>query len=173
MCSEFFAKSIQVLIDLFSKFSNALTINPFTTSIRLNSIPGYLQVLPLIYLVTHEWTFFASVGLSQYASLLGWRCTGFSLMELLLLYTFTHWFSFSSQPPSPAHSAADYSVTRLSPRVLVLFGCPTTGRAPLATSLPLIGLLPAEPPADPASSPGVTTLFFRTVPSANTSGSDG
>src|SRR5512137_2262078 len=51
---------------------------------------------------------------------------------------------------------------------LVLFGCPTTGRAPLATSLPLIGLLPAEPPADPASSPGVTTLFFRTVPSANT-----
>ena len=72
------------------------------------------------------------------------------------------------QPPSPAHSAADYSVTRLSPRFLVLFGCPTTDRAPLATSLPLIGLLPAEPPADPASSPGVTTLFFHTVPSANT-----
>jgi hypothetical protein len=72
------------------------------------------------------------------------------------------------QPPSPAHSAADYSVTRISPRFLVLFGCPTTDRAPLATSLPLIGLLPAEPPADPASSPGVTTLFFHTVPSANT-----
>jgi len=110
----------------------------------------------------NEWSFYASVGLSRSASLLGWRCTGFSLMELILLYTFTHWFSFSSQPPSPAHSAADYSVTRLSPRFLVLFGCPTTDRAPLATSLPLIGLLPAEPPADPVSSPGVTR--YSSVP---------
>ena len=49
----------------------------------------------------NEWSFYASVGLSRSASLLGWRCTGFSLMELILLFTFTHWFSFSSQPPSP------------------------------------------------------------------------
>jgi hypothetical protein len=49
----------------------------------------------------NEWSFFASVGLIQSTSLLGWRRTGFSLMELILLYIFTHWFSFSTQPPSP------------------------------------------------------------------------
>ena len=117
---------------VINRLSERLAV--FPRSYRRNqSSQVHQPILPLIYLVTHEWTFFASVGLSQSASLLDRRCTGFSLTELILLYTFIHWFSFSSKPPSPAHSAADYSVTRLSPRFLVLSGCPATDRAPLAT----------------------------------------
>jgi hypothetical protein len=50
----------------------------------------------------NEWTFFAPAGLIQSTSLLGRGCTGFSLMELILLHALTHWSSLSSQPSSSA-----------------------------------------------------------------------
>src|ERR1700681_2935147 len=55
----------------------------------------------LYTLSINEWTFFAPVGLIQSASLLGRKCTGISLMELIHLSAFTHCLSLSSQPPSP------------------------------------------------------------------------
>ena len=57
--------------------------------------------------------------------------------------------------PSPAHSAADFSVTSF--RLLqVARSSPTTGRAPFPTSLPLIGSLSSGATEDPASPPEVT-----------------
>lgn len=47
-------------------------------------------------------------------------------------------------------------------------GPPTADWASLAFSLALIGSLTAVPPADPFSSPEVTSLFFRIVPPAIT-----
>src|SRR5712691_8340717 len=48
-------------------------------------------------------------------------------------------------PPSPTHSVADFSVASF--RLLqVPRSSPTTGRAPLPTSLSLIESLPPEPP---------------------------
>src|SRR5690349_4027292 len=62
---------------------------------------------------------------------------------------FLIWFPFSCRllclPPSPTHSDADCSVTS-SRLLLVPRSRPTTGRAPLPTSLSLIGSLPPEPP---------------------------
>src|SRR6202047_324635 len=48
-------------------------------------------------------------------------------------------------PPSPTHSVADFSVTSFH-LLQVPRSSPTTGRAPLPTSLSLIGSLPPEPP---------------------------
>jgi hypothetical protein len=56
----------------------------------------------LYTLSINEWTFFAPAGLIQSTSLLGRGCTGFSLMELILLPALTHWSSFSAQPSSSA-----------------------------------------------------------------------
>jgi hypothetical protein len=42
------------------------------------------------------WTFFASVGLIQFASLLGRRCTGVSLIELFHLAALAHLVLFLS-----------------------------------------------------------------------------
>jgi hypothetical protein len=50
----------------------------------------------------NEWTFFAPVGLIQSDSLLGRKCTGISLKELIHLSVLTHCRPLSSQPPSPA-----------------------------------------------------------------------
>jgi hypothetical protein len=47
-------------------------------------------------------------------------------------------------------------------------GRPTAEQASLAFSLTLISSLTAVPPADPTSSPEVTSLFFRIVPPAIT-----
>src|SRR5712691_3631696 len=59
-------------------------------------------------------------------------------------------------PPSPTHSGRR-SLGHAAFAVLeVLLGSPTTGRASLATSLALIGLLTPVPPGDSASSPEVT-----------------
>ena len=52
--------------------------------------------------LVNEWTFFASVGSIQSDSILGRKCTGISLMELIHLSVLTHCLAFSSQPPSPA-----------------------------------------------------------------------
>ena len=80
--------------------------------------------------------------------------------------------SVSPQPSSPA-DFPDPLCRQASGRVafaalLVLFGRPTTPRAPLPTSLALIGSLPSVPPEDPGSPPGGHAQIFRTVLSANT-----
>src|ERR1035441_1649732 len=59
-------------------------------------------------------------------------------------------------PPSPGHPPADLLGRAAFTALEVLLGSPTTDAASLATSLSLIGLLSAVPPADHASSPGVT-----------------
>ena len=107
-----------------------------------------------------EWTFFAAVGLIQSNSLLGRKCTGISLMELIHLSVLTHCLPLSSQPSSPAAFPNPFccrlpghlAFTRLE----VLLGRPTTDRALLAISLSLIGPLTPVPPGDPASPPEVT-----------------
>src|SRR6202030_1610514 len=50
----------------------------------------------LYTLSINEWTFFASVGLIQFASLLGRRCTGVSLIELFHLAVRAHLVLFLS-----------------------------------------------------------------------------
>ena len=50
----------------------------------------------LYTLSINEWTFFASVGLIQFASLLGRRCTGVSLIELFHLAALAHLVLFLS-----------------------------------------------------------------------------
>src|SRR5215831_1095718 len=60
------------------------------------------------------------------------------------------------RPPSPTHSVAGCPVTWLSPRLQVLHSRPTTDRASLALSQPLIGLLTPMLPGDSASPPEVT-----------------
>ena len=71
-------------------------------------------------------------------------------------------------PPSPTHfrrpARRDHAVLAA---FQVLFSGPTTDRASLPTSLPLIGLLTRVFPRPCQSSWG-HTLFFRPVPSANT-----
>src|SRR5258707_570391 len=58
--------------------------------------------------------------------------------------------------PSPAHFCRRSLGHMAFPMLPVLFSRPTTGRASLATSLPLIGLLTPLPPGDSASPPEVT-----------------
>src|SRR4030095_3015415 len=76
----------------------------------------------LYTLSINEWTFLAPVGLIQSTSLLGRKCTGISLMELLHLPALTHLVSLLfptafaarlSRPPS----VAGCPVTWLSPRL--------------------------------------------------------
>ena len=58
---------------------------------------------PRLYTLSiNEWTFLAPVGLIQSASLLGRGCTGFSLMELILLPALLIWLPLSFPPSSSA-----------------------------------------------------------------------
>jgi hypothetical protein len=59
-------------------------------------------------------------------------------------------------PPSPTHSGRRSLGHAVLAALQVLHSGPSTGRASLATSLPLIGLLTPVPPGDPASPPEVT-----------------
>jgi len=59
-------------------------------------------------------------------------------------------------PPSPTHSGRRSLGPAVFAALQVLHSGPSTGRASLATSLPLIGLLTPVPPGDPASPPEVT-----------------
>jgi hypothetical protein len=56
----------------------------------------------LYTLSINEWTFFASVGLIQFASLLGRRRTGVSLIELFHLAALAHLVLFLSPSSLPA-----------------------------------------------------------------------
>src|SRR6516162_3072854 len=109
-----------------------------------------------------EWTFFAPVRLIQSTSLLRRERTGFSLMELFHLSPL-YSSGFLSLPdplrrlPSPTHfrrpARRDHTAFTA---LVVLHSRPSTDRASLATSLPLIGLLTPVPPGDSASPPEVT-----------------
>ena len=59
-------------------------------------------------------------------------------------------------PPSPTHSSRRSLGHAVFAALQVLHSGPSTDRASLATSLPLIGLLTPVPPGDPASPPEVT-----------------
>ena len=59
-------------------------------------------------------------------------------------------------PPSPTHSGRRSLGHAVFAALQVLHSGPSTDRASLATSLPLIGLLTPVPPGDPASPPEVT-----------------
>ena len=59
-------------------------------------------------------------------------------------------------PPSPTHSGRRSLGHAVLAALQVLHSGPSTGRASLATSLPLIGLLTPVPPGDSASPPEVT-----------------
>src|SRR2546428_5519052 len=72
------------------------------------------------------------------------------------------------QLPSPAHFRRRLPGHAAFAALVVLHSRPSTGRASLATSLSLIGLLTPVPPGDSASPPEVTRCSFHTVPSANT-----
>ena len=72
------------------------------------------------------------------------------------------------RPPSPAHSAADRSVTRLSPRFRYYSAVRRLARRRFPLRFRLIGSLIPVPPGNRTSPPGVTSLIFRTVPPANT-----
>ena len=71
-------------------------------------------------------------------------------------------------PPSPTHSRRRSLGHAVLAALQVLFGGPTTDRASLPTSLPLIGLLTPVFSQRPCQSSWGPTLFFRPVPSANT-----
>ena len=71
-------------------------------------------------------------------------------------------------PPSPTHSGRRSLGHAVLAALQVLFGGPTTDRASLPTSLPLIGLLTPVFSQRPCQSSWGPTLFFRPVPSANT-----
>ena len=62
----------------------------------------FRDAIKVLTVLVNEWTFFASVGSIQSDSILGRKCTGISLMELIHLSVLTHCLAFSSQPPSPA-----------------------------------------------------------------------
>ena len=76
---------------------------------------------------------------------------------------------FCLRPPlSPTHSRRRSLGHAVLAALQVLFGGPTTDRASLPTSLPLIGLLTPVFSPRPCQSSWGPTLFFRPVPSANT-----
>jgi hypothetical protein len=110
---------------------------------------------------TRSGPYLTSVRLRPASSILGRRCTGFSLSELIHLH---HPYSSGCPPlpsclrlpPSPTHSGRRSlgHVTFIT--LQVLWGSPTTNRASLAISLALIGLLTPVLPGDSASSPEVT-----------------
>src|SRR5215831_15725727 len=70
-------------------------------------------------------------------------------------------------PLSPTHFRRPSLPHAVLAALQVLFGSPTTDRASLPTSRPLIGLFTRVSPR-PCPSSGGHTLFFRPVPSANT-----
>src|SRR6266700_1765625 len=102
------------------------------------------------------------------------RMYGYFTMELIHLPALAHLvFSLSlsnrlRRLPSPAHFRRRFPGHATFTALVVLHSRPSTGRASLAASLALIGLLTPVPPTDPASPPEVTRHSSVTVPSANT-----
>ena len=54
----------------------------------------FRDAIKVLTVLVNEWTFFASVGSIQSDSILGRKCTGISLMELIHLSVLTHCLAF-------------------------------------------------------------------------------
>src|SRR6266576_4318539 len=87
----------QLLLQLRLESLQSLPIHTSTASVRFHLSQAISRFCRLYTLSTNEWTFLAPVGLIQSASLLGRKCTGISLMELIHLLAVTH-LAFSLFP---------------------------------------------------------------------------
>src|SRR3954447_17061138 len=170
---EFLMESVQLLVEHLLEIPQGLPIDATGPSVALDPKPGILQIPSLVNLV-HQ----------RMDLLVPGRVEPVRQSPRAIAYgSFTHGTDphdrpYSSgivpradhlcRPPSPAHSAADRSVTGLSPRLWYYSAVRRLARhrSPLR--------LPAYRVADPGATRGPDesswghVSIFRTVPSANT-----